>query len=387
MNKITTNLIYKNHKNSVWQINNQKSIIYKIIKNFTDLICHLPKPIKKSVFSFIDFITLSGSRLLSLINQLYLTIYLVQGIGKNNKQIIRIFYLREGPLDSYFSKIFFKNNPKTEVIGKIFIWEIKKKINKYSSSIDAILINSDIFYSHFYEKQGLIIFPEWISMKVDISKPINDIYKSFSKSIKEDIRKVKKNGYCYELSDDLDKLKMFYYKMYLPYTYERYGKLAIINNFIAIRHLFETGYKLMLIKKNDKYVLGSLFSIKKDTLETRIMGILKGKTNLLKKGLGCAAYYFTLLWAKENGIKKLNYGACRPFLNDGVFQYKKKWGTIIEKADIKFFPKIFAFIICKNSKEIQSFLLNNPFICLTNNQLKTFVFIKNNNQINSKNLL
>jgi predicted N-acyltransferase len=220
-------------------------------------------------------------------------------------------------------------------------------------------------------------------MEMDISIPINDINKSFSKSIKEDIRKVKKNGYSYELTDDLDKFKLFYYKMYLPYTKRRYGNQAKIYNFISIRHFFETVSKLMLIKKDEEYVLGSLFLINKDKLITQIMGIMDDKINLLKNGLGCAAYYFTLLWAKENKIKKLSYGTCKPFLNDGLYQYKKKWGTIIKKADTKYFPNIFAFVMNKNSKEIQNLLLNNPFICLTNNQLKTMVFVKNKNKLKS----
>lgn len=386
MNKITTNIISKNNINSLWKINNQESIIYKIFKTFTELICHLPKPIKKSVLSFIDFVILSGSRCLSLLNQLYLKIYLIQEMGKNNGPKNYIYYLSNNSIDTFLIKTLFTNDFKIKEIGKIFIWEIKKKKFNNLPDIDAIFINCDIFYSHFFEKQGLIILPEWISMEMDTSKPINDIHKSFSKSIKEDLRKVNNNGFSYELTDDLDKLKLFYYKMYLPYTKRRYGKSAQIYNYIAIRHLFERGFKLMLIKKDGEYVLGSLFSVKKDTLITKIMGIMDGKTYLLKNGLGCAAYYFTLLWAKENDIKKLNYGTSRPFLNDGVFQYKKKWGTIIKKVDNKYYSKIYAFQMYKNSKGIQDSLLNKPFICINNNQLKTMIFLKDKNQIKPENI-
>jgi lipid II:glycine glycyltransferase (peptidoglycan interpeptide bridge formation enzyme) len=118
----------------------------------------------------------------------------------------------------------------------------------------------------------------------------------------------------------------------------------------------------MLIKLDNKYIFGSLFFIKKDMVIGTHAGIMDEQIDCLKKSMSAASYYFSIIWAKENGAKFLDFGTCRPFLNDGLFQYKKKWGATIEKANGNF--EIFAFKTYSNDKGMQSFLENNPFIRL-----------------------
>jgi hypothetical protein len=213
-------------------------------------------------------------------------------------------------------------------------------------------------------------------MTLDISQPVEKIYSKFSKSAKEDLRRMKKYRYPYEISSDLNKLEMFYYQMYLPYIISRHGKQANCASFYTFRHLFERGSKLMLIKHDDEYIFGSLFLIKKNRVHALYSGIMERKTDYLKKGVGAASYYFSILWAKENKAKFIDFGISRAFLNDGLFRYKKKWGTTIEKAG-NAYSGIFAFKLFNYNKGIESFLVNNPFISIRNNQFKGIIFTKN----------
>ena len=365
-------------KTPVWQQNNQSTISYKIITVITEFCCkYLPKPVRKHTLSAIYVSTMLVSRISMLINQLNFSTYIVSGKEKHSGTELRIIYITSEGLDPYISNVLFCDIPQCEKIGKISIWNIKKECSKFSSTIDAIFIKSDMFYSRFFKNRGFIIFPELISMTLDLTKPFEKILDNFSVNAKREIRKAKKYGYPYEISQDLEKLKLFYHKMYLPYAYQKHGKLAICVNFNTIRHLFETGYKLMLIKQNEEIVSGWLFSLKKKTYTARYMGITKGKTGLLRQGLGAAAFYFSILWAKENGVKIINFGACRPFLNDGVFRYKRKWGTKVEVAEKLFFYNNFALKICSDSKAIHSFLLKNPFICINDSQLQEMTFEQN----------
>jgi len=201
-------------------------------------------------------------------------------------------------------------------------------------------------------------------------KPLDSVYKKFSKSIKEDIRKMKKYGYNYEITQDLDKLKMFYYKMYIPYISWKYGKTGVYANFYAIKHLFERGSKLLLIKLDDEYMFGGLFSIKKDKVFATFAGVMEGKFDYIQQGVITASYLYLIQLSKESGANIIDFGSCRPFVNDGVFVYKRKWGTKIEKTGNEN-TKIFSFKACNDSKGIKSFLTNNPFIYLEKNQLNT----------------
>ena len=357
------NTVIQTLRNPWWLQNGQTAISRKIVKDCTGFCCnHLPKPIRKFVFLITDTISIIGSRLFLLICQLNLTAYLISGKERHSEGKISILFLGDENSFSYLPKLIFSDEPSTEKIEKIHIWNISKKLSKIHYDADAIFISCDRFYSGYLQKQRLTIIPELISMTLDISKPFEKIYNKFNKSAKEEIRRVKRYKYTYEISQDFDKLKLFYDHMYMPYTYLRHGKLAICANFYTVRHLFERGGKLMLVKLDNEYVFGSLFFIKKDTVIGTHAGIMDGQIDCLKKNISAASYYFSIIWAKENGAKFLDFGTCKPFLNDGLFRYKKKWGATIEKAKGNF--GIFAFKTCKDSKSIQSFLENNPFICL-----------------------
>ena len=78
----------------------------------------------------------------------------------------------------YLTNLLFSKEPKSKKIGKIFIWNIRKKLNSIPYDADAIFIKNDKFYSHFFEKQGFTIIPEWISTTLDISKPLEKIYEN-----------------------------------------------------------------------------------------------------------------------------------------------------------------------------------------------------------------
>lgn len=373
-NRIVNGII-KNLTSQWWSTHDENIFIYRFTKKFTEFCCdNLPKPIRKKVFTIMDFTGIILSRFFFLLSQLPLTIYLLKGEEKYSKKNISVLLLSNKKSFPYLSNKIFLKTPKVEVIGKTHLWRLNKKIDAIISEVDAVFIKNDLFYSRFLKKKGFTIIPERISMALDVSQPIGKIYNNFNKSGKEDVRKVKKYGYTYEISEDVDKLDLFYYKMYLPYTYQRHGNTAICANYYTIRHLFERGSKLMLIKQNDEYVYGSLFSVKKDKVIATYAGLMEGKDDYLKKGISAAAYYFLIKWSKENGIKFADFGTCRSFLNNGVFCYKRKWGTTIKKADSKRSPEIFAFKLLSNSISIVSFLNNNPFIFLDDSQLKISVF-------------
>ena len=354
-----------------WLLEDKETTIgYNFLKKITEFCCdYIPKPIRKIVLSVLYNMSIILSRLLIITNGLSLTIYQITGKEKNCKEPLIILYLSNEKIYPYLENIIFYEKPKIRRIGKIYIWNIKKKIKNISSNIDAVFIENEMFYANYFERQGFTVIPEFISMILDTSKSFEEIYNNFSKSAKEDTRKVKKHGFNYEISHDFKMLKLFYYKMYLPYMYNRHGKTAVCTNFHTMRLIFEREGKLLLIKLKNEYVFGGLFSVKNDKAIALYSGISDKENNLLQKGITAASYYFFIQWAKKNRIKTLDFGTSKPFFNDGLFKYKKKWGTTISKNE-RYHYSIFPFKICKNSKAIMSYLKHNPFIYLEKNKVK-----------------
>ena len=361
-------------KQPLWLCTDGKQNDVLFVSRITDICSfYAPQPIKKFLFTFIDNLAINFTRVFTLLSQLQLTCYIVSGKDKTTNLPLTIMFLGESNKFSYLLDQLFCEKPHIKNLGKKSLRAISDIYKKNKNDIDAFFIRCDRFYCRFLEKNGCKVIPEYVSNKVDVSKDFSDIYKSFSKSAKEDIRKVKKEGFSYEITDELNKIKFFYERMYIPYSYKRYGNLAICATFSTIRHLVGRGSKLMFIKKDNDYLLGSLFFFENNTVIGTHAGIIDGQIELLKKGVSSASYYYAIVYSKKINAKYLDFGSSKPFLNDGLFRYKKKWGAIVEPLKSSF--SVFGFKTIYEKDNIKQFLLNNPFISKHKNNLEGNVFL------------
>lgn len=370
-------------KQPLWLLSDDKQNDVQFVSRITDICSfYVPQPIRKFLFAFIDNLAINFTRIFSLLSQLKLSCYIISGKDKTTNLPLKIMFLSESNKFSYLLDQLFCEKPHTKILGKKSLRSISDIYKKNKNDIDAFFIRCDRFYYRFLEKKGCKVIPEYVALKMDVSKDFSEIYKSFSKSAKEDIRKVKKEGFSYEITDDLDKIRFFYKRMYIPYSYKRYGNLAICATFSTIRHLVGRGSKLMLIKKNNDYLLGSLFFFSNNTAIGTHAGIIDGQIELLKKGVSSASYYYAIVYSKKINAKYLDFGTCRPFLNDGLFRYKKKWGASVEPSKSSF--SVFGFNTIYKKDSIKEFLLNNPFISKHKNDLKGNVFLSTDMKSNTK---
>lgn len=353
-----------------WLINDEDSISYKFTKGITDASSHLPKPIVKRMLPTISLVAIYVSRLFFVISHITLKGFIINGTEKHSGKKLRILFISTKAPSQYILNIIFKQKPKIEKTMIFKFLSVKKKINQIKSEIDAVLIKCDRFYSGFFEKQGFTIIPEWVRMTLDISEPFDSFITNLPRSAKEDIRKIKKLGYTYEISDDIDKLSFFYNKMYVPYVSWRFPETDISTNFYIMKNLFQQGNKLLFVKHKNEYIFGGLFLKNKDKVTATYAGIKEGKFNHVKRGVIAASYYYLIQHSKESGATLIDLGSCRPFVNDGLFNYKRKWGAKIGKSGNEC-SEIYSLKSYSNNKSLKSFLMNNPFIYIEKNQINT----------------
>jgi hypothetical protein len=361
-----------------WAYTTKESFNQRIFRRVVDHCCsHLPQPLKSVILILLASLGLWVLRVAMMLNQFALPIVLLQGQERTSKEPLSIFYIGDETSIPFLTSLLYHDYPKISPVGQVHLWSTQRTLRNPTHNIDAVILKCDRFYAGYLKKQGFIIIPEWITMTLETSSSFSVLHQNFSKSAKEDIRKIKKQGYTYEVTHDLDKLHLFYYDMYLPYADWRYGSSAVCTSYSAIRLLFEKDNILLLIKQNNEYVCGSLFSVKKDSIIATYAGIRKGYYDEVKKGLGAAPYYFLILWAKKHNINTINFGKCRPFLRDGNFQYKKKWGTIVHPSTSTY-DGIFALQPKSSSQAIRQVLVNNPFISTDNSKLKGQIYCEQN---------
>jgi len=220
-----------------------------------------------------------------------------------------------------------------------------------------------------------MIIPEWVLFMFDLSKPSEKVWnlsKSKNKSLRENIRKFRQHNYSYTITRDPAQFEYFYNQMYLPYVEGRFGEITAKAGFRQMERIFEKG-QILLVKKGNEYVSGGVVRVEGNTVFFPFLGILGGKLEYLKGGALTALYYFTILWAKETGCKWLDFGHCRSFLKDGVFNYKKHWGMEIKIS--RRYRNIFGMKICNVHQGVQSFLEKDPFIFIDQEKLKGLIFI------------
>ncbi len=71
---------------------------------------------------------------------------------------------------------------------------------------------------------------------------------------------------------------------------------------------------MVMIKKNDTAVAGSLISFKRDCGNLHYLGITEGNMEYVKEGIMPALYYYPFEFMHAQGYRKINVGATAPFL-------------------------------------------------------------------------
>jgi lipid II:glycine glycyltransferase (peptidoglycan interpeptide bridge formation enzyme) len=77
-------------------------------------------------------------------------------------------------------------------------------------------------------------------------------------------------------------------------------------------------------------------------------------------GAFSALYYYTILYGYENGCREIDFLGTRPILNDGLFRYKRKWGTCIRISPVPRGDMLLKPLHL--SIPVKSFFTNNFFI-------------------------
>lgn len=237
-------------------------------------------------------------------------------------------------------------------------------------SPDIALANTSDIFSEFFLSNSFFVSPV-VDFILDISDPWDTILARMSRSKRKRIRRIQKLGYTFEVTNDIEKLRSFYYEMYVPRILKRHEKSAKVICLAECERLFRSG-GLLLVKSNGEYISGAIYVPRGNELYIPTLGISKIDQHLTEGGH--VTLYFLILWAKQQGFKKIDYSICKPFLTDGIFCYKKEWGMKIRPYKGQD-AEIFAIRFCNFGCGVRDFLLDNPFIYMDGEHLKGLVVL------------
>ena len=170
---------------------------------------------------------------------------------------------------------------------------------------------------------------------------------------------------------DPERFVDFYESMYLPYIGAVYGDGALFHSLESLRRIVSDS-ELLLIKRDHEVIAGQVLIYQHKQARTREIGVKDGQREYVKAGAVGALYYYGLQHLKNRGYARVDVGASRAWLNDGVLQFKKKWGmelTGVGANGLVIQPREF-------TDGIAAFLGRNPFITLRDGVLDGAFFLR-----------
>ena len=108
-------------------------------------------------------------------------------------------------------------------------------------------------------------------------------------------------------------------------------------------------------------VAGQLFAYRDGQVVWWMLGVRGGSLDLVKNGVLAAVYHFGIPYLQGQGYRFQQLGGVRPFLSDGVFQFKRKFGAMVTRAHFDS-PRWFAAFFGHPARALHGFLAKNPFI-------------------------
>jgi hypothetical protein len=208
--------------------------------------------------------------------------------------------------------------------------------------------------------------PAWVFGEVDLPLDAHTL-----RRVNGDIRRIRKHKLSFEITRDPQKFDEFYYNMYVPYISKTFGSAAYVYSYRHQKRLFRF-CDLILINQQERVVAGQFIWYDGDDppfLES--VGIRDGDRQHVQNGAACALYHFAYQYLQERGYRKVLVGWSKPFLDDGVLRFKRKWAQVI--TDSRFWGT--GLMVASLTPAAKSFLRNNPFIFKGDGLLYAAVFV------------
>jgi len=277
------------------------------------------------------------------------------------------------------SKYFFTGQIFREIeqeidLGRHWLWSLHLLAKHHSCSFLLIRSPFSLFrvVSTFSGRsQGRSFFlPIFLQLTVDISSKEELLQVA---SLKNDVQKIKGRGFHYSVTRSKEEIKEFIKDYCIPYVTKRHPIdqfwLPSLLRAVAVDPLPDT-WLLLKVGLDQDWVSGALLT-SGNTWTMAHLGVKNADEKYVKLGALHAVYWFSIEYIRGLGYKEVSFGVNRPFLRDGVLQYKKKYKPRLDRFS-RWGVNVVPLTRDPTSERI---LVQEPFVCLHKGALKTTVIV------------
>ncbi len=307
---------------------------------------------------------------------------LIEGRLKGMNETFRCLFVENTPLSGYIIPRMYDGPPVVRKESRIWIPLLKTILRGYANHIDMCIAVLPLGYDLDLENQVTFKSHMLVRSFIDTSGGADVLKKRMRDNKRRFYNKMdRRPAFACRVSNDIKDFDLFYTRMHVPHIRNRFQGLADLDPYEHMKNLFREGF-LLLIEEGDRTVAGVLCKVVDDTLFFVRTGILDGDDEYVKRGASSAQYYFTLKYALEHNIRRVDLMRSRPFFDDGVYVTKRKWGAeVYLDGDPR--SSVF-FFIPRISEKVAKFFENNPMIIHRENRLYGLIGWSNENAPSSQ---
>lgn len=220
------------------------------------------------------------------------------------------------------NRIFGAGIPRRRYVGRRPMLLLRYLLRKYDCQL-GVLAGPGKLLARIREA-GDIEVSWWINSELNIDAAMDPANRS--RSLKDDLRRVRNNELEYRCVTDFESYRYFYDDFYLPSVIDSHGAAALPTEFDTRWNIIRKGEaELIWVTRSGEPISGMVICYDGSIPILRDIGIKGGDKSLRKTGAVTAAYYFAIRHLQSRGFDRVRLGFSRPFLNDGVLGFKQKW--------------------------------------------------------------
>jgi hypothetical protein len=266
-------------------------------------------------------------RMALLPRSLRLSSFIFPSSGSSDGLAIPWAYLGEGESLPWLKDLY---SPQTEgqLVERLPLFSLKQKLTDLRSQGMLVFLETNRLLHLLTPAGGYKSFP-WVEQKVYFASRNYRSRQSYIESVYG--RRVRKSGYEYRLTKNLDEVDKFSKLYYAPYMRHRFGSRAFLRTDRELQSCVKKGF-LLQVYYQGRWVAGALCRHTKDCVMLDFWGVYPEYDHHLKMGVLSAGYYFLFQWGVSHDMRIINLKHSRPHAEDGVYEHKRRWGSVTEKS-------------------------------------------------------
>lgn len=327
---------------------------------------------------FLKLITLGSKWFIMILRSVFMPVFRFQewqGVESNSGQDIRVAYVGDDENRLYWQDLVYGKVLDATEGRALYWWQLRRTLREIKQKNDISVVDVQYPFTLLFRDDRAMQVPRWVKQRVAIAPCWDSVMQGMRRKTRKEAQRIIRK-YCFQarITSGNEAATFFYDRIYSPFILKRYGATALLVSRRQFLRECSSGQILELISKG-KVVGASMIQQTGSQLAIVWTGIMLDADGTEHPGASDVLDYFSLRYAHQRGCEFLNLGPSRPRLNDGLLNYKKKWGASLYIGQ---FPQGLFVVIPHNfSVPVQTMLESAKFITLEKGRLVGNLFISN----------